>query len=74
MKSVEEILDVFVERLDDYMKQKSLNIKQLAEKINIPRRTLNSWMLKNRAPRIDYIYQIADCLNISIDYLVGREN
>ena len=73
MKKIEEILDVFVERLDDYMKQNGLNIQNLAKKLNIPRRTLNSWMLKNRVPRIDYIYMIADYLNVSIDYLVGRE-
>ena len=60
MKNMVEILDVFVERLDDIMKQKNWNIKQLADNLNIPRRTLNSWILKNRVPRIDYIYLIAD--------------
>ena len=73
MKNVEVILDVFVERIDDFMKQKGWNIKKLSEELNIPRRTLNSWILKNRVPRIDYIYMIADYLNVSIDYLVGRE-
>ena len=74
MKSIQEILDVFVERLQDVMLEKNLNIKQLAEMIKIERRTLNSWLLKKRTPRIDYLYTIADCLGVTIDYLVGREN
>ena len=74
MKNIEEILNVFVERLDDFMKHKGWSIKKLADELNIPRRTLNSWILKNRVPRIDYIYIIADYLNVSIDYLVGLEN
>ncbi len=73
MKSIEDILNTFVERLDDVMKHNGWSIRQLADNLNIPRRTLNSWILKNRVPRIDYIYIIADYLNVSIDYLVGRE-
>lgn len=73
MSEIEKILDIFVERLDDYMKSNNLNVAQFAIQLNIPRRTLNSWILKNRVPRIDYIYQIADFLNVSVDYLIGRE-
>ena len=74
MRDIQEILDVFVERLKDIMIEKNLNIKQLAEILKIERRTLNSWLLKKRTPRIDYLYSIADCLGVSIDYLVGRED
>ena len=74
MKEIQEILDVFVERLKDIMLEKNLNITQLAEIVNIERRTLNSWILKKRTPRIDYLYTIADCLGVTIDYLVGRED
>ena len=74
MKEMQEILDIFVERLKDVMISKNLNIKQLADEIKVERRTLNSWILKKRTPRIDYLYSIADCLGVSIDYLVGRED
>ena len=70
----QEITKIFAERINDYMVEKGMNIKQFAEFVQLPRRTVNSWMLNNRTPRIDYIYHIASCLNLTIDYLVGREN
>ena len=73
MITTEEILNNFVDRLEDVMKRKGWNIKKLAENINVPRRTVNSWILKTRVPRIDYLYAIADFFNVTIDYLVGRE-
>lgn len=66
-------MDCFVDRLKEIMNAKQWNIKQFSEYVNIPRRTVNSWILKKRSPRIDYIYQIATCFGCSIDYLVGKE-
>ena len=73
MVDINEILDVFVDRLEDIMKEKGWNISELAKQLNIPRRTLNSWLLKKRVPRIDYIYFISNYFNVSIDYLLGKE-
>ena len=73
MIEVELILSKFVDRLQDTMQEKGWDIKQLADFLGVSRRTVNSWILKNRTPRIDYLYHIADCLNVTIDYLVGRE-
>lgn len=70
----QEITKIFAERINDYMVEKGMNIKQFAEFVNLPRRTVNSWMLNNRTPRIDYIYHVANYLKCSIDYLVGKEN
>lgn len=56
------------------MLNKKWNIKQFAEYVGIPRRTVNSWILKKRSPRIDYIYHIANCFDYTIDYMVGKEN
>ena len=66
-------MDCFVDRLQDIMLNKNWNIKQLAEFVKIPRRTLNSWILKKRSPRIDYIYHIANSFGYTIDYMVGKE-
>jgi len=74
MKEIQTIIDTFVERLNELMIEKGLNITKLSEYLKLPRTTVNSWLLKKRTPRIDYLYSIADCLGVSIDYLVGREN
>lgn len=73
MLTNQEITKIFSERINDYMIEKGINIKQFAEFVQLPRRTVNSWLLNNRTPRIDYIYHIANCLQCTIDYLVGRE-
>ena len=70
----QEITKIFAEKINDYMIENGMNIKQFAEFVKLPRRTVNSWLLNNRTPRIDYIYYIADCLKCTIDYLVGKEN
>ncbi len=73
MKDIQTIMNTFVERLKDLMLNKGFNIKKLAEYLKLPRTTVNSWLLRKRTPRVDYLYTIADCLGVSIDYLVGRE-
>ena len=74
MKTNQEITKIVAERINDFMIEKGINIKQFADFVCLPRRTVNSWILNNRTPRIDYLYHIASCLNCTIDYLVGKEN
>ena len=56
------------------MRTENFNISQFAEFIEVPTRTVSGWLTNNRLPRIDYLYQIAESLNCTIDYLVGRED
>lgn len=73
MKDINEILNAICDKINDIRKEKSWTIQQFADEVKIPRTTINSWLLKRRTPRIDLIYHIADCLGVTIDYLVGRE-
>ena len=74
MKDIYTILDIVCERIEEIRIEKNWTIKQFADFVKLPRTTVNSWLLKKRTPRIDMLYQIADSLNVTIDYLVGREN
>ena len=56
------------------MKENDFNISQFAEYVGIPKRTVSGWLTNKRMPRIDYLCQIAECMDCSIDYLVGRED
>ena len=71
MKSV---LDIFAERLKELMGENHLNIKELSEKIGIPRSTINSWTLKRKIPKIDNLYIVCMFFNVSSNYLIGIEN
>ena len=73
MKNIDNILELFSQRLKELMKEKNLNITKFADLVNIPRTTVNSWTLGLKFPRLDYLWKIADEFGVTIDYLVGRE-
>ena len=56
------------------MKENNFNITNFADFVEIPRTTVNSWILNKKVPRLDYLFKIADKFNITLDYLVGRED
>ncbi len=68
------VYGIFMERFLDLMKDKNLNMKQLAEETNIPRSTINSWNLKKRLPSAVYLSILAQYFKVSTDYLLGLEN
>lgn len=53
-------------------KQKNIKISELLQKCNINHSFISDIRHKNRAPSVDKISVIADCLNVSVDYLLGR--
>ena len=48
--------------------------ESIAEKIRVPKRTYASWERGERAIPYDSLVTIADMYEVSIDYLLGREN
>ncbi len=69
-----DILTIFANRLKELMNFQSLSISQLSQKINIPKSTINCWLLKIRSPQIDSLVAIADYFGVTTDYLLGRED
>ena len=51
-----------------------LSQTQLTEKLGITQSTYAGWERRTTALRPDYIAKIASALNVSVDYLLGREN
>lgn len=69
-----DILKIFANRLKELMNFQSLSIAQLSQKINIPKSTINCWLLKIRSPQIDSLVAIAEYFGVTTDYLLGRED
>lgn len=65
---------MFKEQLIQLMTENNINQRQLAIKTDIQIPTLNGWIARNRIPELFQIIKIANYFNVSIDYLVGREN
>ena len=51
-------------------KQKNIAISEMLEKIGLSKNTMNNF--KTSIPKADNLAKIADYLNCSVDYLLGR--
>ncbi len=58
-------------RIKEYSKIKKISLKSLLENCNLGSNTF-SHMLHDKAIAFDSLAKIADCLNCSVDYLLGR--
>lgn len=55
--------------------RKKLNLSQveLAKKLNTSQNTISNYEAGNTQPSIEMLVNIADVLNVSLDYLCGRQ-
>ena len=63
----------FGERLLLVLKEKGMTQRELAEKININETALSRYVNGSRKPRMDILVNIARALNVSVEYLTGKE-
>lgn len=63
---------MFPDRLYEELKKRGKTTIWLSEKTQISQQVISSWK-KAGNPKIDKIIKIAECLNISIDYLLEIE-
>lgn len=65
MDNLEAIKSIFSERLRELLNGES--ILQFGKKIEIPERTINSWINKKVKPRLDYVVMLANYFDCSAD-------
>ena len=70
----ENIMEIFAERLKDLLDERGMDYQKLSAVTEIPRRTINSWILKDRSPRLDSLVILATFFGVSVDYLLGLED
>ncbi|HMS96633.1 MAG TPA: helix-turn-helix domain-containing protein [Tabrizicola sp.] len=68
--------DVLVQRLHSLAVQRRLTIKEMAQLCGLPKSSLEGYMrLKDaKRPGIDALISIANAMDVSIDWLVGRSD
>ena len=74
MDKKEQILKTFAKKLKELLKENNLNNTTFAEKCGIPRTTINSWTECKKIPKADALFVVAEYFNVSIDYLLGRQD
>lgn len=65
---------VFADRFKSRRLQLGLNQRELSEKLNIQRSTITNYEKGNITPTAEKLPEIADILNTSVDYLLGRSD
>ena len=65
-------MPTFADRLKELRSSKGLTQKALGELVGSSERGIQSYELEARKPTLDVINKLADCFNVSTDYLLGR--
>ncbi|BET58518.1 helix-turn-helix domain-containing protein [Geobacter sp. 60473] len=68
------IATVFVERVEILMKQKKLSRAELADRADLSRSALTQFFGGERKPSADAVVKLANVLDTSTDYLLGRRD
>ena len=71
-----EVVDteIFVARMRTLMELKGLSSSELADQSDLARSTLTQFLAGNTKPSADALVKLADMLDASIDYLLGRSD
>ena len=66
-------MKVFSVRLKELRLKKGLTQTELGEKVGVKQSTFTNWENGKREPNFETIIKIADLLEVSLDWLFGRE-
>lgn len=63
---------MFVQRLNDLLKEKGITRKKFLEDVNMGRNAFSHWEKDGRVPNNTTFKVIADYFNVSVEYLKGE--
>jgi transcriptional regulator with XRE-family HTH domain len=64
----------FSTRLKEIRREKKLTQEQLGKKVNVTKVSISGYESGNRTPDMETLQKIADVLEVSVDFLLGRTN
>lgn len=64
----------FVERQKILREQKRITSARIARTLGITQQSVHAWEIGKTVPTADLLVALADCFDVSIDYLVGRSD
>lgn len=68
------MIDIFTKRLNQTLQKQNITQKQLSELTGITEQSISRYVNGSRTPGTPELIKIADALDVSIDYLLGRIN
>lgn len=71
--AAEQISGVFVRRLNKLLEDKNMTRYRFAQKLDVGQSAISKWMHRVSMPETLLIMKIADAMDCTVDYLLGRE-
>jgi len=65
---------IWAKRIDEYLRDKKITQFELAKISGVSQATITGWLRDNVEPKVTGITNIANALDVSTDYLLGRTN
>ena len=60
-------------RINEIRKKRGITAQSMADMLHINIRSYRNYESGHREPSVDFIIRIADILDVSLDYLLGRD-
>ncbi len=64
----------FPQKLREERKKRGMTQKELGEKVGVKQNTFTNWENGKREPTLDNIIKLANILDVTVDYLLGRSD
>lgn len=66
-------IERFAERLKELMRLEQISRRSLSVKTGLQRKSILNWLEGKYYPRYDALIKLADFFNVSLDYLLGKD-
>lgn len=66
--------DIFSDSIKEHLEIYSITKKEFAKRANVSERNVCLWVNKTNYPNLDSLIKVANYLNYSLDYLLGRSD
>lgn len=66
--------ELFICRLKTLRLKEKITLEQLGLLFNVTKQTVSRWETGDRLPSIEILYGLAEHFNVSLDYLIGRND
>lgn len=64
----------FGKRIRELRLKNNLTLEELGKLIGKPKQTINNWEMFVSTPPLETLWKLADYFDVSLDYLVGRND
>lgn len=62
----------FIQKLEKILTEKQMKKSDLARQLGIERQRIQEWKTRGNLPKAETLKKIAEILNVSVDFLVGK--